>query len=189
MAMDICNGKHIQTQSAGAREFTFLFYFQALTRILSSPGRFFTELAEFPSIRPALGCLLVSSLFFACAGLTQPHERPLIMAVILLVNAVFMCFMSAGLGYGVMVMTMGKRVTFSKFFSVYAFAAGITLLAAWIPLFVWITEPWKWLLIAVGLIKGCGLRWFQAIMVMGISIVVLVLFFWSLGPVITCFKG
>jgi len=189
MAMEACNEKHIQTEPIGARKFTFLFYFQTLTRILSSPGRFFAELPEFPSIRPASGCLLVSSLFFACASLTQPHEQPLIMAIILLVNAVSMCFMSAGLGYGVMVMTLGKRVTFSKFFSVYAFAAGITLLAAWIPLFVWITEPWKWLLIAVGLIKGCGLRWFQAILVMSVSIVVLILFFWSLGPVINCFKG
>jgi hypothetical protein len=188
MTMEACNGKHIQTEPVGVRKFTFLFYFQALTRILSSPGRFFAELPEFPSIRPALGSLLASSLFFACASLTQPHERPLMMAAILLLNAVFMCFMSAGLGYGVMVMTMGKGVTFRKFFSVYAFATGITLLAAWIPLFVWITEPWKWLLIAVGLIKGCGLRWFQAVMIMGISIVVLVLFFWSLGPVITWFK-
>jgi len=188
MEMEACNEKPLHNEPGAAQKFTFVFYFQALTRILSSPGRFFAELAEFPSIRPALGCLLVSSLFFTCASLTQPHERPLTMAFILFLNAVFMCFVSAGLGYGVMAMTMGKRVTFSKFFSVYAFATGVTLMAAWIPLFVWITEPWKWILITVGLIKGCGLRWFQAIMVMGISIVVLVLFFWSLGPVIMCFK-
>jgi hypothetical protein len=99
-----------------------------------------------------------------------------------------MCFISAILGFTAMTMTLGRRVRFPRLFSVYAYSASVTLLAAWIPLFIWITEPWKWLLIGLGLVKGCGLRWFQALMVVGISIFVLVIFFWSLGPVITVFK-
>jgi hypothetical protein len=45
-------------------------------------------------------------------------------------------------------------------------------------------EPWKWVLTGIGLVKGCDLRWFQALLVIAVSVLVLILFFWSLGPVI-----
>jgi hypothetical protein len=111
------------------------------------------------------------------------------MAGILLINAIAMPFIAAGTGFMVMTMTIGKRVTFTKLFAVYAFAGGVTMLASWIPLFVWVTEPWKWLLIALGMVKGCGLRWMQAVLIIGISIFILVLFFLSLAPVVTYIKG
>ncbi len=189
MELEACNQREDRIESENTWKFSLMFYFQTLTRLLSSSGRFFTELPDNVSMRPALGCLLISSLFFVGADLTQPHDRPLLMAIIGFTNALVMCFISAAVGFGAMTMTLGRRVSFQKFFSVYAFAASVTLLAAWIPLFVWLTEPWKWVLIAVGLVKGCGLRWFQAVMVIGISIFVLVLFFWSLGPVIVYIRG
>lgn len=189
MEIQTCNQKADPIEPERTCKFSLVFYFRTLTGTLSSPGKFFSELPDCTSIRPPLGCLLVSSLFYACAGLTQPHDQPLLMAAILFLNAVFMCVISAVLGFGVMTMTIGRRVAFSRFFSVYAFCAAVTLLAAWIPLFVWITEPWKWLLIAVGLIKGCGLRWFQAVIIVCVSIFVMVLFFWSLGPIIVYLKG
>lgn len=80
----------------------------------------------------------------------------------------------------VMTMTMGKRVSFPRLFSVYAYATGVTLLASWIPLFIWLTEPWKWMLIIFGMVKGCGLKWMQAILVVAVSIFIVVLFFWSI---------
>jgi hypothetical protein len=169
--------------------FTIRFYFQALTRILGAPGKFFGELPEKVGFRHSFGFLLISSLFFTGASLTNIHERPLLMAGILLVNAIAMPLITAGVGFMVMIMTTGKRVPFAFFFAVYAFAAGVTMLASWIPLFVWLTEPWKWLLIATGMVKGCGLRWTQAILIIGLSIVIFVLFFWSLGPIILFFKG
>ena len=51
-----------------------------------------------------------------------------------------------------------------------------------------VADPWKWLLIAMGLVKGCGLRWMQAILIAGLSIFITVLFFWSLAPVILIIK-
>ena len=169
--------------------FTIGFYFQALTRILGAPGQFFRELPGDVGFRQPLGFLVMSSLFFTGASLTCIHERPVLMGGILLVNAVAMPFVTAGAGFVVMTMTVGKRVTFERFFAVYAFAAGVTLLASWIPLFVWLTEPWKWLLIAIGLVRGCGLRWLQAVIIIGCSIFVLVLFFWALAPVVLYVKG
>ena len=88
-----------------------------------------------------------------------------------------------------MIMTLGRRVMFAQFFSVQAFAVSATLLAAWIPLLIWITEPWKWYLIGVGLVKACGFRWYHAVMNIGITIFVMVLFFWSAGPLIVYVKG
>lgn len=172
-----------------ARKFSVSFYFRMLTRILSSPARFYKELKGTGSIKPAFSCLVVSSVFFAGATMTQPHENALAMAGVGFANAIFMCFMTAFVGYGVMIMTLGRRVTFAQFFSVQAFAVSVTLLAAWIPLFIWITEPWKWCLIGVGLVKACGFRWYHAVMNISITIFVMVLFFWSTGPLIVYVKG
>lgn len=174
---------------ANNERFTFGFYFQALTRILGSPRQFFSELPENMVFRKPFGFLLVSGLFFTGASLTCIHEKPVLMAGILLINAVGMPLIAAGIGFMAMTMTIGKRVTFTRLFAVYAFAAGVTLLASWIPLFVWLTEPWKWLLIAMGMVKGCGFKWMQAFLIIGLSIFVLVLFFWSLGPVILYVRG
>ena len=169
--------------------FTFGFYFQALTRMLSSPSRFFGELPDETGFRQPLGCLIISSLFFAGAGLTTISENQILMGGILWVNALAMPFVTAGVTFMVMTMSMGKRVSFPKLFSVYAYATSVTLLASWIPLFVWLTEPWKWVLIGIGMVKGCGFRWMQAVLVMAVSIFIVVLFFWSLGPVLAAMRG
>lgn len=169
--------------------FTAGFYFKTLTRMLGSPGQFFTAMPEGIGLKQPFFFLFMSSLFFTGASLTCVPDRYVLMGGILLVNAVLMPFITSGLGFLVMTMIMGKRVSFSRFFAVYAFSGGVTMLASWIPLFVWITEPWRWGLILLGLVKGCGLKWMQAVMILGISIVVLMLFFWTLSPVLVYVKG
>jgi hypothetical protein len=169
--------------------FTFGFYFQSLTRILGSPNQFFSELPEEMGFRKPFGFLLISSLFFTGASLTCIYDRHVLMAGILFINAIAMPFVTAGAAFIVITMTMIERVTFSRLFAVIAFAAGVTMLASWIPLFVWLTEPWKWLLIAMGMVKTCGFRWMQAIVIVACSIFFVLLFFWSLGPVISYVKG
>ncbi len=167
-------------QSTINNRFTFAFYFQALTRMLSSPSRFFGELPGETGFRQPLGFLIISSLFFAGASLTTISDNQIFMGGILLVNAVAMPFVTAGISFMVITMSMGKRVSFPRLFSVYAYATGVTLLASWIPLFVWLTEPWKWMLIIIGLVKGCGFRWMQASLVVAVSIFIVVLFFWAI---------
>jgi len=176
-------------QSPTNNRFTFGYYFQALTKMLSSPTRFFGELPGETGFRQPLGFLIISSLFFAGASLTTISENQILVGGILLVNAVAMPFVTAGISFMVMTMAMGKRVSFPRLFSVYAYATGVTLLASWIPLFVWLTEPWKWILIIIGMVKGCGFRWMQAILVVAVSIFIVVLLFWSLGPVIVLMRG
>jgi hypothetical protein len=79
---------------------------------------------------------------------------------------------------------MGRRIPFSKLFSFYAYASGVTLLASWIPLFTWVTEPWKWILVTVALCKGGGLRWFQAVLMAGLTVSLVTAFFMSLVPIL-----
>jgi hypothetical protein len=174
----------VNRQSSIDNRFTLGFYFQSLTRMLSSPARFFSEMPQDTGFGQSLGFLIVSALFFAGASMTTLYDKRLLMGGIWLVNAVVMPMILAGISFMVMTMSMGKRVTFQRLFSVYAFATGVTLLASWIPLFVWITEPWKWILIVVGMVKGCGFKWMQAILIAAASIFVLVLLFWSLSPLI-----
>jgi len=176
-------------ETTEANKFSLGFYMHVLTGMLGAPGRFFKELPDETGYRRSLGFLLVSSLFLTGASLTQVHERPLLMAGILLVNAIGMPFVTAGVSFMAMTMFIEKRVPFQRIFAVYAFSSGVTMLASWIPLFTWITEPWKWVMVSIGMASGCGLNWKQTILVIGLSILILVLFFWSLTPVILSLRG
>ena len=122
-------------------QFTLGFYFQTLTKILGQPRRFFSELSPDMGIKKPLGFLVVSSLFFSGASLVNNMPpQPVMLGGIFFINAMGMAFIAGGLGYMVMTMIMGQRVTFTRFFSIYALSSGVTLLASWIPFF-WITEP------------------------------------------------
>lgn len=161
-----------------------VFYFQALAKVLGMPVTFFRELQE-TGFKQSIGFLVVSSGFFAGASLlTRQFVQPVLSGGILFINAIGMTLIAAGLGYMLMSMFFGKKVTFSRLFAVYAFSAGVTLLASWIPLFIWLTEPWKWVLIGLGLTKSCDFRWHQTVVVIGGSIGIIVLFFKSLLPLI-----
>jgi len=171
-------------QEAG--QFSIGFYFQALAKVLGEPGTFFSELSTDRGFAQSSGFLLVSSAFFAGTSLlTRPLDRPLLTGGIFLINAIGMTVIAAGLGYMLMSMFFVKKHTFSRVFAIYAYASGVTLLAAWIPLFIWLTEPWKWLLIGLGLTKACGLRYSQSSFIVVISIGIIILFFRSLLPLIS----
>lgn len=175
----------METMQPAAGRFSMRFYFTSLAKVLGTPGSFFRELPEETGWNQSLGFLTVSAAFSTMACLlTQPLESPLLVGAIYFVNAMGMTFIAAGLGYMLMTMFAGRKILFRQFFSVYAFASGVTLLASWIPLFIWLTEPWKWILVGMGLTKTCGLRWSAAVLVIVSSIGVIILFFWSLVPVI-----
>jgi hypothetical protein len=173
----------------GTHRFTVRFYFQAVAGVIGSPRRFFKELPDPVGLRRAFGFLLVSGLFFTGASLLYIQEQHALIGGIFLANALFMPFIAAAVSYMVMIMTLGRRVAFERLFAVYAFAAGVTLLVSWIPLSLWFTEPWRWVLVGMGMVKGCGLGWRQAILIIGVSIVILILFFWSLAPLMPHLRG
>lgn len=171
------------------RKFTFGYYFRSVTTLLGEPRRFFSGLAPDTGCRHSAGFLLVSSVFFTGASLTQNvYSHPGIMGCIFMVNAVGMVLISAGLGYVVMALTIGRQVPFARLFSVYAFSFGVTLLASWVPFFVWLTEPWKWWLIGTGLTAHCAFSRRQSFFIVGMSIGILILFLWSVLPSIRFLK-
>ncbi|MCJ7540908.1 MAG: YIP1 family protein [Desulfobacterales bacterium] len=166
--------------------FSLGFYFHALTKLLGEPRKFFSELPRDAGLKRPLGFLCVSSLFFAGASLmsNQP-PNPVIMGGVFFINAMGMTVIAAGIGYMAMTMIMGRQVTFTRFFSIYALSAGVTLLASWLPFFIWLTEPWKWWLIGTGMVKGCGFKLIQVLVIIGVSMGVMFLLFWSVLPVIS----
>jgi len=85
-------------------------------------------------------------------------------------------------------MFFGKRVPFPHFFEIFALSFGASLLAAWVPYFIFLTEPWKWRLTGLELMKVCNLKWFQAVIIIGITIMVIIFFFWSLNPIMALFR-
>jgi len=171
-------------------KFTLQFYFRTLTKILRGPRRFFNELPQDLGLKQPLGFLIVSSLFFAGASLVRGMPpNPVVLGIIFFTNAMGMAFIAAGLGYMVMTAMMGKKVTFTRFFGIYALSSGVTLLASWAPFFVYLTEPWKWWLIGTGMLRSCGFRITQALIIIGGSIGIMILFFWSVLPAILPGEG
>ena len=160
-------------------KFNFAFFFYALTGGVREPRRFFSDLPPETGLKQPLGFLLVTCLFFTIASLVRNMSPNPLFGGVLLVNAIGMVFISAGIGYMLMIMFMGKKAPFSLFFSIYAFSSGVTLLVSWIPFFVWITELWKWWLIGTGMVQSLGFKNSQVFWIVGLSVVMLVLFFWS----------
>ena len=136
-------------------------------------------------IKKPLTYLLLSSLLGTVAGLMRTGSgNPVLVGGISFVNAVGMALIAAVAGYGVMVTVVGKKVTLARFVSIYALCHSATLLVSWVPFFIWFSEPWKWWLIGTGMTRGFGFSRLQAIIIIGISLGVIILFFWSLGPVV-----
>ena len=181
-------GDSHETTSSAVR-FSAGFYFQSLTGLLGSPRSFFTRLQGQEGLRTPFLFLFFSALFHTGACLTYIMEHRVLMAGIILMNALVMPLAGAAGAFLTARMLIGRRVSFAGLFAVYAYAAGVTLLASWIPLFVWITEPWKWILIALGLVRFEGLTWPRALLVLTGSLVITFLFFGSLSPALLALKG
>lgn len=184
--LDTTEQKKKSGKNSCAAKFSMGFYLRTVTRLLSEPKKFFSDRAGETTFKQSLCFLVVSSLFFTAASLTSNmYIRPFMMGAIFFVNAVSMAFIAAAFGYVVMIMIMGRKVPFVRFFSIYAFASGITLLVSWVPFLMYLTEPWKWWLIGTGMSKDCRFRLSQTLVIIGVSMGVMFLLFWSAIPIIT----
>jgi len=163
-------------------------YFQIMNRMLVSPGQFFGEALDAIDLRLALGFLSLSSLFFTLAKLSLIQQDYLKLSLINFLNSLFMPALCAGTGYALLRWLSDRKIPFARLFAVYALSSGLMMLIAWVPLFLWITEPWKWFLIGLGLVKGCGLSRSQALVVIGLSILLLILGFWLVNEAVLLFR-
>jgi len=164
-------------------------YFQNLKALALRPGRFFSELPEDIGFGQSFLFLIISALIFSLIHLIFLPQNSFPMSLILFINAVGMPLITAAVGFAVSNLLMRLHLGFSKFFAVYAFASGLFLLAAWVPSLTWFAEIGKWILVGIGLVKGCRLSRLQAVFLIGISIFLMVAGFWSLNAVIQGWKG
>ncbi len=159
-------------------KFSINFYVQAVFGIMGHPRKFFSQLPQSSGITQALGFLILSAVFFSIAGQMHTNlQNFLVVGGIHMFNAVGMVFILAGLAFGVMTLSIGKKVGFVRLFGIYALCSGATLLVSWVPHLALLTEPWKWYLIGTGMTRGCGLKLNEALLIMAISLGIWYLFF------------
>ena len=167
--------------AARINKFSIPFFLQAALGILGRPRKFFSEMPLTTGMLPSLVFLVICALFFCAASLTNIRMQEFyITGGIYLFNAVGMVFIMAALGYLVMALTIGRKVPFARLFSIYALSAGVVMLVSWVPYLNVFTEPWKWYLIGAGLIKGCGVKLKEALLIILLSLTIWILFYWSL---------
>ena len=99
-------------------------------------------------------------------------------------NAVGMVFITSLFGYLGVRLTQDNHVTLGQLLRLYAFAGSMPTLISWIPGSFWITETWRWWLVGIGLTRGNNLPWRQTAIVIGCTIGLTILFFWSIMMII-----
>lgn len=158
-------------------------YLQTTTSLLSSPIRFFSDVPAAETYKRAGTYLMVSAIFYTVASYAYFFNQSLTVGAIILVNALAMPFVTGFLAYIFSTMFYGKKISMPRMFSIFAYSSGVVMIISWIPALVWVTEPWRGLLCLVGLVKAGELKWHQAIIVMGCTIISLLVLIWSFLPV------
>lgn len=173
----------------GGEGFSRSFYIHTVRRLLLKPGDFFGGLPERPGLRQPLLFLLTSSFILAALRTPFVPGGSIPMAFIILVNALAMPFIGAAIAYGLMALTVKGRGSWPKVLAVYAYASGLTHLVSWLPLATWVGEPWRWVLVGIGLVRGFGLARTGAAGVVAGSVLVIILLFHLLSSAFHAARG
>lgn len=162
------------------KRFSLSFYFETVKSVVLGPGDFFESLPKPQGLQKPFAFLLVSSLFHAALCLLLIPS--LVWAMVILTNALISPMIAAGVGYGLMRAVTRQQVPFDEVFALYGYAIGTTHLISWIPMANWIAEPWWWVLIGTGMVRRFRVSGFQALFIIGFSIVLIRVFFSILTP-------
>jgi hypothetical protein len=162
------------------KRFSLAFYFGTLKSVLVGPGEFFESLPKPQGFEKPFTFLLVSSLLHAALCLLLMPS--FLWAMVMLANALISPMIAAAAGYGLIRGVTRQQVPFNEVFALYGYAIGTTHLISWIPMANWIAEPWWWVLIGTGMVRRFRLSGFQALFIIGFSIVLIRVFFSILTP-------
>jgi hypothetical protein len=155
---------------------------RSLGTLVTRPRIFFATRFHSITAGQASGFLILSALFSAVTGsLLNPGTR-MATGVILFANAVAMVMAGAAIGYVAMVATTGRRYPFARLWNVFSLSSGAVLLIAWVPSAFLLTEPWKWWLIATGMVNGLGMSKVRAAIVTLFTFGALVMLVYALLP-------
>ena len=160
----------------------------ALAAVLKRPHTFFADLPDRPGYRSPLIFLSVSAVFYAAVSFTYFLGGSPKLVIAVLVNAVAMPSILAGITWAILTMSTGKK-SFEKIFAIYAYASGAVMFFSWVPMVGFACEFWKAGLMACGLAKGLELGWKQALVMVVATFLVVMLFVWSALPVLQEIRG
>jgi hypothetical protein len=161
----------------GPDAFSIQFYIQTAGQLARRPGAFFADHAVDTGWAQPLGFLLISGLIHATAGLTQSSMTLWLAFSLLLANALITTMVAALAACPAVMLLKQNHVPLVNVFSIYAYAAGLTLLVSWLPSLLWFGEITKWVLVGVGLVKALDMKRWQALVVVVASFAITVFVF------------
>ncbi|WP_462324094.1 YIP1 family protein [Desulfoplanes sp.] len=159
-------------------------YFQTVVGLITSPRVFFSGLPEDTGYKNGLVFLAISGIFWASLRFAYFSDHSLFQGVTLAVNAVGMPFVLAAFTFMTMGMFFGRLASYRQLVIIYAYATGTTMMVSWLPTTEIFTEPWRFILVAVGLVKWCSLKWMQAVVSIVLGVIVLLAMLASMAPVL-----
>lgn len=104
--------------------------------------------------------LLVSLAAAVLGGFSFDLSSALAGIAVLFVNAVGMTLIFSGFVFMFLGIICGRMLPIGAVFSVCAWASLGPILISWIPGSVWVGEPWKWWVTAIGIsaAASCGMK-------------------------------
>jgi len=159
-------------------------YFETLMDIMRTPVRYFERVADEPGSRRALIFLMISALFYCSVSMAYFFENSLSMGMVMMLNAILMPAFGAVITFILMGMTGRDKAGFGRIFNIYAYASGAVMVVSWIPGLAIIMEPVRAVLICVGLHKALGVGKTRAVLLILLTAVVMLLFFWTAAPMV-----
>lgn len=159
-------------------------YFETILDLMRSPAKHFEKVAAETGSRRALLFLMISSLFYCSVSMAYFFENSLTMGVIMMVNAILMPAFGAVVTFILLGMTGSGKFTYGRVFNIYAYASGAVMVVSWIPGLAIIMEPVRAVLVGVGLFKTIGIGKLKAALLVILTAVVMLLFFWSAAPLV-----
>ena len=148
------------------KTFSLAAYTRTLADLVVCPGAFFTERFNTVSVWHASGVLFLSALFSAmCLAMLSSQSAPLLTGMIGFVNGIFMTAVGCAIGYLVCLLIVGNRPSLSRLWALYSLSSGAVLLIAWVPSAFFLTEPWRWVLIGMGMVRGLKINRSRAVFI------------------------
>ena len=177
------------TGTTTATKFGIREYFDILLEVIRSPARFFERTAQETGSRKPLLFLMISGFFYCTVSMTYFFENSLSMGVIMMVNAVIMPAFAAMITFILLGMSGQGRIPFGRVFNIYAYASGAVMVISWIPGLAIVLEPVRALLVGIGLVKALGIGKVKAALLVVMTAILLLLFFWSAAPLVLELKN
>ena len=172
------------TTTAPRRNLGVRDYLESLMGIVRSPSQFFGSLDTTAGWRRPMMFLFFSALFNASASMSYFFDGSPTMGLLFLGNALVMPVLAAVFTFILAGIGPSSGIRFEAVLAVHAYSLGAIMTVSWIPSLGALFEVVRAVLVGVGLHKACGLGKIRsALLVVGTAILLL-MFFWSLAPVL-----